>query len=155
MSLFSLILHYPIWTAAMICLFKWLDHNSCQATTMVTQWLQHFTQTQFRKSTLCLQHFTKTNRTQSSQCTQENIPMHSNTVQKSNTMLATFYTKKTSFWLTSSICKNILFRRLRILSWISCNSIFSKSSTVSGPSMIQKLQKSMDTKLAYHSTHII
>lgn len=41
--------------------------------------------------------------------------------------------------LTSSICKKILFRRLRILSWISCNSILTKSCTVSGPSIIQNL----------------
>lgn len=44
-----------------------------------------------------------------------------------------------SLILTSSMCKKILFLRLRILSWISSNSILAKSCTVSGPSMIQNL----------------
>lgn len=40
------------------------------------------------------------------------------------------------------MCKKILFRRLRMLSWISCNCILAKSCTVSGPSIIQNLEQS-------------
>lgn len=42
---------------------------------------------------------------------------------------------------TSSMCKKILFRRLLMLSWISCNCILAKSCTVSGPSIIQNLHQ--------------
>ena len=53
--------------------------------------------------------------------------------------------------LTSSICKKILFRRLRILSWISCSSILAKSCTVSGPSIIQKLHSKHNKWTDQHS----
>ena len=53
--------------------------------------------------------------------------------------------------LTSSICKKILFRRLRILSWISCSSILAKSCTVSGPSIIQKLHSKHNKWTNQHS----
>lgn len=48
--------------------------------------------------------------------------------------------------LTSSICRKILFRRLRILSCISCSSILAKSCTVSGPSIMQNLHSKSQNK---------